>query len=424
MVDQSLIGLDVFFLLMGAILVFSMHGGFAFLELGTVRGKNQVNAMVKIIVDFAFSTLAYLFVGYWIAYGVTFFHNAATLSGGGAGFAPQGFSLVKFFFLATFAAAVPAIISGGIAERAKFWPQVIAAAVPAIISGGIAERAKFWPQVATAAAIVGLVYPLSEGIVWNANYGIQAWLEANLGARFHDFAGSIVVHAVGGWIALAAVLTLGARVGRYGPNGRPFPPSSIPWLGLGTWLLCIGWFGFNVMSAQSTAGVSGLVALNSLLAMVGGIVAAAILGKSDPGFVHNGALAGLVAVCAGSDVMHPIGALVVGAVAGAIFVRGFTLTQERLKIDDVLGVWPLHGLCGLWGGIACGIFGLEALGGMGGVSPLVQILGSLVVSAYALAAGAIIYAIVKRTVGIRLTDEQQRRGADLSIHSIGAEPEM
>lgn len=401
MVDQSLVGLDVFFLLMGAILVFSMHGGFAFLELGTVRGKNQVNAMVKIIVDFAFSTLAYFFIGYWIAYGVTFFSSAPTLSGTGGLFAPQGLGLVKFFFLATFAAAVPAIISGGIAERAKFWPQV-----------------------ATAATIVAVIYPFSEGIVWNGNYGIQGWFESVFGYRFHDFAGSIVVHALGGWLALAAVLMLGARTGRYGPNGRPFPPSSIPWLGLGTWLLCIGWFGFNVMSAQSTTGVSGLVALNSLLAMVGGIVAAAILGKSDPGFVHNGALAGLVAVCAGSDVMHPIGALAVGAVAGVIFVKGFTYTQERLKIDDVLGVWPLHGLCGLWGGVACGIFGLEALGGMGGVSTLGQILGSLVVSAYAFAAGLVIYMIVKRLVGIRLTDEQQRRGADLSIHSIGAEPEM
>jgi Amt family ammonium transporter len=401
MADQSLIGLDVFFLLMGAILVFSMHGGFAFLELGTVRGKNQVNAMVKIIVDFAFSTLAYFFVGYWIAYGVTFFFSAQTLSGVGEVFPLQGIALVKFFFLATFAAAVPAIISGGIAERAKFWPQV-----------------------ATAAIIVGVIYPFSEGIIWNANYGVQLWLQFMMGAKFHDFAGSIVVHAVGGWIALAAVLTLGARTGRYGPNGRPFPPSSIPWLGLGTWLLCIVWFGFNLMSAQSTSGVSGLVALNSLLAMVGGIVAAAISSKADPGFVHNGALAGLVAVCAGSDVMHPIGALIVGGIAGIIFVRGFTITQERLKIDDVLGVWPLHGLCGLWGGIACGIFGLEALGGMGGVSFWVQLLGSIIVSAYAFAAGGIIYAIVKRTVGIRLTDEQQRRGADLSIHSIGAEPEM
>jgi len=177
------------------------------------------------------------------------------------------------------------------------------------------------------------------------------------------------------------------------------------------------------MSAQSIASVSGLVAINSLMAMVGGIIAAAIAGRADPGFVHNGALAGLVAICAGSDLVHPIGALAIGAIAGVIFVRGFHLTQERLKIDDVLGVWPLHGLCGLWGGIAAGIFGLTQLGGMGGVSPLVQILGSVVVSAYALAAGAVIYQLAKRFVGIRLTDEQQRRGADLSIHSIGAMPE-
>jgi Amt family ammonium transporter len=394
-------GLDVFFVLVGAILVFAMHGGFAFLELGTVRGKNQVNALVKILVDFAFSTLAYFVIGYTIAYGVTFFHNAATLSGGGAGFAPQGFSLVKFFFLATFAAAVPAIISGGIAERAKFWPQVIAAAV-----------------------IVGLIYPFSEGIVWNANYGIQAWLEATFGARFHDFAGSIQVHALGGWLALAAVLRMGARVGRYGPTGRPFAPSSIPWLALGTWLLCIGWFGFNVMSAQSVAGVSGLVAINSLLAMVGGIIAAVVVGKNDPGFTHNGALAGLVAVCAGSDLYHPLAALAVGAVAGVIFVKGFILTQEKLKVDDVLGVWPLHGLCGLWGGIAAGIFGLEALGGMGGVSFFTQLIGSLAVSAYAFAAGYLLYWLSSRVAPVRLSDEQQRRGADLSIHSIGAEPEF
>ena len=397
---ESNAGLDVFFVLVGAILVFAMHGGFAFLELGTVRRKNQVNALVKILVDFAFSTLAYFVIGYTIAYGVTFFHDAATLSGGGAGFAPQGFSLVKFFFLATFAAAVPAIVSGGVAERAKFWPQVIAAAI-----------------------IVGLIYPFSEGIVWNANYGIQALLESVTGARFHDFAGSIQVHALGGWIALAAVLRIGTRVGRYGPSGRPFAPSSIPWLALGTWLLAIGWFGFNVMSAQSIAGVSGLVALNSLMAMVGGIIAAVIIGRNDPGFAHNGALAGLVAVCAGSDLYHPIGALVVGGVAGIIFVKGFHWTQEKLKVDDVLGVWPLHGLCGLWGGIAAGIFGLQALGGMGGVSLLSQLVGSIAISAYAFGAGYVLYALTNRLMGIRLSDEQQRRGADLSIHSIGSEPD-
>ena len=398
--ETSNVGLDVFFVLLGAILVFAMHGGFAFLEVGTVRHKNQVNALVKIIVDFAFSTIAYFFVGYWIAYGTTFLLSAADLSGGAEGWPLQGFALVKFFFLATFAAAVPAIISGGIAERAKFWPQVF-----------------------TAAAIVGFIYPFFEGIIWNGNFGIQDWFATNLGAPVHDFAGSIVVHAVGGWLALAAVLRLGPRTGRYGPGGRPFPPSSIPWLALGTWLLCVGWFGFNVMSAQSVSGVSGLVAMNSLMAMVGGIVAATIVGKQDPGFVHNGALAGLVAVCAGSDIMHPIGALFVGGAAGSIFVYCFTLAQERFKIDDVLGVWPLHGLCGVWGGVAAGIFGLEAFGGLGGVSFLSQLIGTLGGVIYALVTGFVIYLLTSKFVGIRLTDSEQQLGADLAIHSIGANPE-
>jgi ammonium transporter, Amt family len=398
--DASSVGFDVFFLLLGAILVFAMHGGFAFLEVGSVRHKNQVNALVKIMVDFAFSTIAYFFVGYWIAYGVNFFVGAAALSAGTPAFPLHGFALVRFFFLATFAAAVPAIISGGIAERAKFWPQVLAASI-----------------------IVGLVYPFMEGIVWNHNFGLQAWLQGTFGAPLHDFAGSVVVHAMGGWLALTAVLRLGARAGRYGPHGRPFPPSSLPWLALGTWLLCVGWFGFNVMSAQNLAGISGLVAINSLMAMVGGIVAALLAGRNDPGFVHNGALAGLVAVCAGSDVMHPIGALLTGGVAGLIFVRGFSFTQEKLRIDDVLGVWPLHGLCGLWGGVAAGIFGLTALGGLGGVSPASQIIGSVLVVAYAFAAGTLLYFLTGRLLGIRLSDEQQRRGADLSIHHIGANPE-
>jgi len=201
--------------------------------------------------------------------------------------------------------------------------------------------------------IVALLYPFFEGITWNGNFGLQDWVEAQFGFPFHDFAGSVVVHAMGGWIALAAVILLGARHGRYGKDGSisAHPPSSIPFLALGAWILTVGWFGFNVMSAQTIEAVSGLVAVNSLMAMVGGILAALVVGKNDPGFVHNGPLAGLVAVCAGSDVMHPLGALVTGTVAGALFVITFTLTQNKWKIDDVLGVWPLHGLCGAWGGI-------------------------------------------------------------------------
>jgi len=359
---------------------------------------------VKIFTDFCVSTIVYFFIGYMVAYGVSFLASADVLTGSadGSPFAKSGYDLVKFFFLLTFAAAIPAIISGGIAERARFWPQVIASAI-----------------------LVGLFYPFFEGIVWNGNFGIQDWIKATFGAPFNDFAGSIVVHAVGGWMALAAVLLLGARKGRYRKDGSVIgiPPSNIPFLALGSWILCVGWFGFNVMSAQKLADVTGLVAINSLMAMAGGLIAALIVGRRDPGFVHNGALAGLVAVCAGSNLMHPIGALATGAIAGALFVIAFTLCQNRWKIDDVLGVWPLHGLCGVWGGIACGIFGLTSLGGLGGVSFGAQLFGSLAGAAYALVAGAIAYGVLKTLVGIRMTEEQEYAGADVSLHSIGAYPE-
>ena len=385
---------DVLFILLGAIMVLAMHSGFAFLEVGTVRKKNQVNALVKIITDFAISTIAYFFIGYYIAYGAGFLDSAEALS------QKNGYELVKFFFLLTFAAAIPAIISGGIAERARFYPQLAASFI-----------------------IVALVYPFFEGMAWNGNFGMQDWIEATFGAKFHDFAGSVVVHAMGGWLALGAVIMLGHRYGRYGKGGEVYahPPSSIPFLSLGAWVLTVGWFGFNVMSAQTIDAITGLVAVNSLMAMVGGILAALLAGKNDPGFVTNGPLAGLVAVCAGSDIMHPLGALVTGAVAGGLFVWTFTLCQNKWKIDDVLGVWPLHGLCGAWGGIAAGIFGTTALGGLGGVTFMAQLAGTLIGLGIALAGGFLVYGALKASVGIRLSQEEEYQGADLSIHKIASE---
>ncbi|WP_180103038.1 MULTISPECIES: ammonium transporter [unclassified Acinetobacter] len=388
--------IDLLFLLLGAVLVLAMHAGFAFLELGTVRHKNQVNALSKILTDFSISAIAYFFVGYYISYGQHFFHIGDTLA------ADHGYNLMRCFFLLTFAAAIPAIISGGIAERAKMRTQAIATLL-----------------------LVALVYPFFEGMAWNGNFGLQAWLERTFGAAFHDFAGSVVVHAMGGWIALAAVLLLGARHGRYKKDGRisAHPPSSIPFLALGSWILIVGWFGFNVMSAQRLDAISGLVAINSLMAMVGGTLAANFMGKNDPGFLHNGPLAGLVAICAGSDVVHPVGALIIGAIAGLIFVKLFTYTQNKLKVDDVLGVWPLHGVCGAFGGIAVGVFGQKWLGGLGGISMISQCIGTLLAIVIAVAGGFIVYGLLKVTMGIRLDQEEEFRGADLSIHRISANSE-
>jgi len=393
-------GFDVFFLTMGAAMVLAMHAGFAFLEVGTVRKKNQVNALVRVITDFGFSTVAYFFIGFAVAYGITFFAPVSELNRIGG--IDNGYEMVHFFFLLTFAAAIPAIISGGVTERIRFWPNALATVI-----------------------LVALVYPLYEGMVWAGNFGFQSWLEASFGAQFHDFAGSVVVHAMGGFLALGAVFMLGARKGRYSKTGRmnAILPSNIPFLALGSWILCVGWFGFNVMSAGNASGASGLVAINSLLAMVGGLLAALVAGKNDPGFVHNGALAGLVAICAGSDIVHPVSALLIGVVAGAGFVFGFQFIQMKLKLDDVLGVVPLHGVCGAWGGIAAGIFGSAALGGAGGVAFASQLIGTLAGVAIAAAGGFTVYGLIKATIGIRLSEEDEYRGADLAIHQVSANPE-
>jgi Amt family ammonium transporter len=388
---------DVLFLMLGAVMVFAMHAGFAFLEVGTVRKKNQVNAFVKILTDWSVSTVVYFLIGFPIAYGITFLKPVKQLLGDN-----QGYDITHFFFLLCFAACIPAIISGGIAERAKFWPQVTAGAV-----------------------FAAFTYPIFESLIWGKNSSLlQDFFKRVGGAEFHDYAGSVVVHSIGGWLALPAVLILGPRMGRYiKGKSHPIPISNIPFLALGSWILAVGWFGFNVMSAGHLEKISGIVAVNSLMAMVGGVLAALVASKNDPGFVHNGALAGLIAVCAGSDIMHPLAAFATGAIASVIFVFGFHIEQEKLKIDDVLGVWPLHGVIGSWGGLAAGIFGTEALGGLGGITFASQLMGTAAAIVFALVNGFVIYGILAKTVGIRLDQEAEFAGADYSIHNIGAYPE-
>lgn len=388
------------FLMLGAVMVFAMHAGFAFLEVGSVRKKNQVNACCKIICDWGISTVVYFLIGFPIAYGISFLRSASGLVG-----ETQGFELVRFFFLLAFAACIPAIISGGIAERAKFWPQAVAGAV-----------------------FVGLVYPFFESLVWGQNLLLGqngSWL-ANItgGIAFHDYAGSIVVHSLGGWLALPAIIIIGPRIGRYQrKKSTGIHASSIPFLALGSWILAVGWFGFNVMSSQSLCGISGLVAINSLLAMTGGIISALIVSKNDDAFIHNGALAGLIAICAGSDVVHPLGALAIGAFGAVIFVLCFKIETEKFRLDDVLGVWPLHGIVGSFGGVAAGIFGQKVFGGLGGISIIAQLIGTVSAIIVALLSSIVVYSILNKLVGVRLSEHEELLGADITIHKIEANPE-
>ena len=393
--------LDMIFFFIGAIMVFSMHAGFAFLELGSVRKKSQVNALQKIITDWGISTVLYFLIGYPIAHGVSFMANAGEL------YRDNGLDLIRFFFYLTFAACIPAIISGGIAERARFWPVCLANAF-----------------------LAGLIYPLTEGVLWfryafdaaGNPIGLQKFFVTCFGGTFTDFAGSVVVHSLGGWLALPAIILLGPRNRRY-KNGAP-AISNIPFLVLGSWILCIGWFGFNVVSAARISEASGLVAVNSLLSMVGGLLAGALISKNDAGFTHNGALAGLIAICAGSAVVHPLAAFVIGACGGLIFYVMFTVETERFKIDDVLGVWPLHGIVGSWGGIAAGIFGnVKWFGAREDLNFMSQLSGTLLTIIFSVTAGFLIFGAVKLVFGLRLAPHEEFIGADRSLHHIEAYPE-
>ena len=392
---------SVFFILWGAVLVFSMHGGFAFLEAGSVRRKNVADSLTRIITDWAISTVMYFAIGWPLAYGTWLYASAHGLVS-----TNQGFNLVHFFFLLTFAACAPAIISGGIAERVRSIPVMLSTAL-----------------------IVAFIYPFYESMVWGQLGWLGSatgWLAHLAGNPFHDYAGSVVVHAMGGWLALPAIWIIGPRLGSVVKGvKKDFPAHSIPWLAMGSWLLVVGWFGFNVASSGSLSTISGLVALNSLMAMVGGIIGLIVVsrGKNEPIGIHNGALAGLVAICSGSDVVHPLSAFAIGVVAGLIFHFGVKLEKRMSKVDDALGVWPLHGLNGSWGGIATGLFGLQALGGLGGVNMFAQVIGVLVNVVVALVGGFLVFRGIHLIMSFRLSPDEERLGADLAVHGTSAYPE-
>ena len=408
--------IDALFILLGAILVLAMHAGFAFLELGTVREKNQVNALVKILLDFAVSTIAYFFIGYSVAYGLDFWQSATILS------ADNGYELVKFFFLLTFAAAIPAIVSGGIAERARFNPQLIATFL-----------------------LVGFVYPFFEGIAWNQHYGFQAYLKDVWGQEFHDFAGSVVVHAVGGWIALPAVYFLGARLGRYSKDGRvtAHPPSNIPFLALGAWILSVGWFGFNAGSALEANGVAGLAFVNTFIATSAAVLSwsageALHKGKASMLGAASGAVAGLVAITPACGNVGIGGALIIGLIAGFVCLWGVTGLKKMIGADDTLDVFGVHGVGGILGALLTGVFNSPNLGGpsfpadwftVAAVTPdaysiaaqvLVQAKAIGVTIVWSGVVALIAYKLVDLTIGLRVSEEEEREGLDIISHGESA----
>lgn len=356
---------DVLLLLVGVTLVFAAQLGFALRELGANERGREPQAAAKLAALFAVSVLAYVLIGFRFAYG------ASALSVLGSMAPSPGRVLVALAF---------------------------ACAVPAVVAGAIAGRARLWPQLVVAVLAAGLLYPLLERIAWGGRAYVQQLMTSSFGYPFHDFGGAMLAHGLAGWLALAALMVLGPRAGRFDAHGEPQPlaPASPHVSTLGIWLLALAWIGLNVLGSTRLPAAAGLVTGNALLAMAGGLLAALATRMKDTGVAHHGALAAVIAVSAGADVISPPAAIVVGAVAGALPGVAWHLCERHWCVDDVVGAWPVHGLAGVWGALACGVFGQTALGGQGGVSILSQALGTLGVIGVAIVSGFAIFAVLDR----------------------------
>lgn len=365
-------GLTAFFFIWAAVLIFFMKAGFAMLEIGQIRVKNVGTQLTLKFLELAAVIIVYYFIGYSIAYALPHI-----------GIVPEE-DYAHFMKMLMFAAAAVTIMSGALAERVKIVPYIIAV----IIIGGFG-------------------YPIVEHLAWGGGF------LANIG--FHDFAGSAVVHAFGGIIGFTAAYIIGARIGKYRKGvSIPIVGHNVPLAVLGAWILAVGWLGFNIGSIGSfndwKIGLS--VAVATTLAMAGGIIGAAIMSKGDPLFIANGAAAGLVAICAGADVVHPVWGLVIGFIAGALLPVVYKFIDSKLKIDDVCAVTPIHAVSGIWGTIATGIFGLKIFGGIGGVNIFSQFIGIFIIAAIAGILALLVFGILKFTIGIREKAEVERKGLD------------
>jgi len=381
--------------LVAAALVFFMQAGFAMVEAGFTRAKNAVNIMMKNLMDFAVGSLAFWLTGFGLMFG-------ANASGW---FGTNGFMLSDFSV-------------GGDPWVLAFWmfQCVFAATSATIVSGAMAERTRFVSYLVYSVVISAVIYPVFGSWVWGGLFHGGGWLEK---MGFIDFAGSTVVHSIGGWAALAGAISLGPRMGKYGKDGMPraIPGHNIPLAAVGVFVLWLGWFGFNSGSTNAGTPDIAMIAVNTNLAGAAGCTMAMITSwlifkKPEIGMSLNGALAGLVGITAGCASVTPGSSIIIGAVAGVLVVFS-VLFFDRIKVDDPVGAVSVHGVCGAWGTLAAGLFSIK---GLSASVVAVQLLGIGAAFVWSFGTCFILFQILKATVGLRVSEEDEREGLDVTEH--------
>jgi Amt family ammonium transporter len=402
-IADTMVAVDTVWTLFCAFLVFFMQAGFAMVEVGFTRAKNAGNIIMKNLMDFAVGSIAYYFLGFGIMFGVNylggFFGWGGDIAGDGSALRPYTFWLFQVVFAATAAT---------------------------IVSGAMAERTKFTSYLIYSGIVSALIYPVVGHWIWGGG-----WLSDIMGGSMIDFAGSTVVHSVGGWCALAGALVLGPRIGKYGPNGQvnAIPGHNLPLAALGVFILWFGWFGFNPGSTVSgmNPSIATIAVTTNLAAAAGAIIAMFVawirFGKPDVSMSLNGALAGLVAITAPCANVSPLSAIIIGALAGALVVMSVEFFDKVVKIDDPVGAISVHGVCGSFGTLCVGLFAQEQYGGVnglffgGGMSQfMIQLTGVVAAFAWTFTLAFVMFKVLSATVGLRVKPEEELRGLDLDEH--------
>lgn len=398
------VNMDYVWTLVAAVLVFLMQAGFAMLETGLTRAKNAVNIIMKNVMDFSLGTIGYWAIGFGLMFGLT----------------TTGWFGTDGFFLSDFS-------KDGDSWTYVFWlfQVVFAATAATIVSGAMAERTKFAAYLAYSIIISALIYPIFGSWAWGSLYHGSGWLE---GLGFIDFAGSTVVHSVGGWAALAGAIVLGPRIGKFTADGKPraIPGHNLVLAGLGTFILWFGWFGFNAGSTTAAITDIAAIAVTTNLSAAAGSIAAMItawlyLGKPDASMTLNGAIAGLVGITAGCANVSPLSAIIIGLIAGVIVVFSVIFIERIFKVDDPVGAISVHGVVGAWGTLAAGIFDMGGfdLGIIG-----VQAIGVAAVFLWVFPTAFIMFKLIDKTIGLRVSPEEEREGLDYGEHGMEAYPEF